>query len=146
MTRVCCDPISRQYRVFIHFSASVQYWALSVQIMPFFYFKMQLNNFSLLSAIFLYKVRLTARYFNRQIVASMMLIVMGVCQLVIPRMHTTALLYLVSTGVGFGAGHWNAAATTWIMEMWSGKILGAVLQVQQVVYKLYRVPSNSHLE
>lgn len=82
---------------------------------------------------FLYKVE--CLHLNRQLLTTILVFVFGCLHASIPWIRSLSLLCVFGFLSGVGAGNYNAVATTWLMEMWSGrKVLGPLMQALSLMY------------
>lgn len=65
----------------------------------------------------------------------LLVFVFGCLHASIPWIRSLPLLYFLGFLAGIGAGNYNAVATTWLLEMWSGqKVLGPLMQALSLMY------------
>lgn len=83
---------------------------------------------------FLYKWSLSGPYVNRQLLTSLLLCLLGLSVASLPRLQHLWLLYGVSFAGFIGGGNHGAVAITWLAELWTGRVLAALMQAFQLSY------------
>ena len=99
--------------------------------------KSQLLKIKTIFAVsFLYDWSVSRRFLNRQLLTGVLSLITAAYFALLPQINSLPVAYGLAAIGGVGLGNQVAIAVTWIIEMWSGRVLAAALQALQLAYGL----------
>lgn len=99
-------------------------------------FQLKPDSRFLLTVSFTYKMSFLDPYLNRQLFTSIFIILAGISFASTPYLTSIFLFCGLSVITGIGLGNMSTIANTWLIEMWTGRVLAACLQTLQTCHGL----------